>query len=37
MGPEGFRKFVVIYIAFMAIAMAIMGSILVSRFHLFGF
>ncbi len=37
MGPEGFRKFVVGYIAFMVIAMAVMGAILISRFHLFGF
>jgi hypothetical protein len=37
MGPEGFRKFVVGYIAFMVIAMGIMGAILISRFHLFGF
>ncbi len=37
MGPEGFRKFVVGYVAFMLIAMCVMGAILVSRFHLFGF
>ncbi len=37
MGPEGFRKLVVSYIVFMLAAMGIMGAILISRFHLFGF
>lgn len=37
MGPEGFRRLAIGYIAFMLIAMGIMSAILISRFHLFGF